>query len=218
MVKLTEQQKKELEALANMPDDEIDLADIPERPIDWSKARIAPFYRPKWKEFRFKLNSDALEWFEAGLAEGKSLDEAVNKALRSQMFRIRFPVRVQKTEKAVRRIQESPEEIKNLFEIQKQEIEILYTVTVEEVASSGAPIKPMDHPKSRNRLLYHPVTKDITLNLDENIIDWFEYRLEDVQPLEAAINKALMDHIRWIDSPRGSMREEEPAGKPDNSG
>ena len=96
MVKLTEQQKKELEALANIPDHEIDFSDIPERPIDWSKARIAPFYRPKWKKFRLKLNSDALEWFEAGLAEGQSLDEAVSKALRAQMFRIRFPVRVRK--------------------------------------------------------------------------------------------------------------------------
>ena len=216
MVKLTAEQKAMLEALDKIPDDQIDLSDIPERPIDWSKARIAPFYRPKWKEFRFRLNSDALEWFEAGLAEGKSLDEAVNKALRAQMFRIRFPVRVQKTEKAVRRIQKSPEEIKSLFEIQKQEIEILYAVPVEEVASSGTRIKPMDHPKSGNRLLYHPVTKDITLNLDENIVDWFEYRLEDGQSLEAAINKALMDHIRWISSPRGSMREEEPAGKPND--
>ena len=208
MVKLTEQQKKELEALANMPDDEIDLSDIPERPIDWSKARIAPFYRPKWKEFRYKLNTGALEWFEAGLAEGQVLDEAINKALRAQMFRIRFPVRVQKTEKAVRRIQESPEEIKSLFEIQKQEIEILYTVPVEEVASSGAPIKPMDHPKSGNRLLYNPVTKDITLNLDENIVDWFEYRLEDGQPLEEAINKALVDHILWIQSSEGTQPKE----------
>ena len=91
MVKLTEQQKKELEALANMPDEEIDFSDIPERPIDWSKARIAPFYRPVWKDYILKLDQSALDCLACSLAEGQTLDEAVSKALRAQMFRIRFP-------------------------------------------------------------------------------------------------------------------------------
>ena len=209
MVKLTEQQKKELEALANMPDDEIDFSDIPERPIDWSKARIAPFYRPKWKEFRFKLNTGALEWFEARLAEGQSLDEEVSKALRAQMFRIRFPVRVQKAERVVRRIQDSPEEMANLFEAQKQVIEILYTLPVEKVARQSLNLElgesVNDFPPP------NPVWKVVTLALDENVIDWFEYRLEDEQSLDEAISKALVDHILWIQSSEGTQRKEKAA-------
>lgn len=206
MVKLTEQQKKELEALANMPDDEIDFSDIPERPIDWSKARIAPFYRPKWKEFRFKLNTGALEWFEARLSEGQSLDEEVSKALRAQMFRIRFPVRVQKAERVVRRIQASPEEMANLFEAQKQMIEILYTLPVEKVARQSLNLElgesVNDFPPP------NPVWKVVTLALDENVIDWFEYRLEDEQSLDEAISKALVDHILWIQSSEEMQRKE----------
>ena len=198
MVKLTEQQKKELEALANMPDDEIDLSDIPERPIDWSKARIAPFYRPKWKEFRFKLNTGALEWLEARLAGGQTLDEAVSKALGAQMFRIRFPVRVQKAEKLVRRIQDSPEEIGNLFEAQKQTIEILYTQSVEKVARQS--VNPDLGEGAREFPSPNPVWKVATLSLDENIVDWFEYRLEDGQSLDEAISRALTEHIHWVGS------------------
>ena len=209
MVKLTEQQKKELEALANVPDDEIDLSDIPERPIDWSKARIAPFYRPKWKESRFKLNTGALEWLEARLAAGQTLDEAVSKALRAQMFRIRFPVRVQKAGKLVRRIQDSPEEIGNLFEAQKQTIEILYTQSVEKVARQS--VNPDPGEGAREFPSPNPVWKVATLSLDENIVDWFEYRLEGGQSLDEAISKALTDHIRWLQSSEGTEQKEKAA-------
>ena len=143
MVKLTNQQKRELEALHNMSDDEIDFSDIPERPIDWSKARIAPFCRPIWKDINLKLDEYAVDCFQSNPTEGQSLDEAINKALGAQMFRIRFPVRVEKAENHVKRIQESPEEIENLLEIQKQEIEILYAVSIGEVAASTVPLISM---------------------------------------------------------------------------
>jgi hypothetical protein len=42
---LTEGQKAELEALAAMPDDQIDTSDIPEQ-RDWSGARRGLFFRP----------------------------------------------------------------------------------------------------------------------------------------------------------------------------
>ena len=89
MVKLTEEQRKELEALRNVPDEEIDLSDIPERPIDWSKAKIAPLYRPTWKEFSLKLDEQSLNYLENVLTDGQSLHESVNKALRAQMYRNR---------------------------------------------------------------------------------------------------------------------------------
>lgn len=204
MVKLTEEQKKELEALRNMPDDQIDFSDIPERPIDWSKARIAPFYQPTWKDFNLRLDKFALDCLEKWLADGQSLDDAVNKALGAQMFRIRFPVRVQKAEKRIRRIQESPGEIEDLFEAHKQEIEILYGESIEEVAASNVPILATSRAKPQS----NPVIKDICLKLDENVLDWFEYGLEDGQSLDEVLNQALIDHIEWVNAPRVDQPEE----------
>ena len=204
MVKLTDEQKAMLEALDKIPDNEIDFSDIPERPIDWSKARIAPFYRPVWKDYILKLDQSALDCLACNLAEGQTLDESVSKALRAQMFRIRFPVRVEKAEKRVRQIQESPEQINDLFEIQKQEIEILYAMPIKEVAASEIPLQSMNwiEPQGRAEI------QDTSIMLDENVVDWFEYRLEDGQSLDETINKALMDHINWVSTPRGAPQKE----------
>ena len=111
MVKLTKEQKAMLEALDKIPDDEIDLSDIPEI-TDWSGVRMGLFYRPMWKDFSLKLDEYITDWFEGGLADGETLGEAVNKALGSEQYRIRFPLRVPKVEELVRqRIKESPEKI-----------------------------------------------------------------------------------------------------------
>ena len=192
---------------------EIDLSDIPERPIDWSKARIAPFYRPIWKDFILRLDQSALDCLASSLAEGQTLDESVNGALRAQMFRIRFPVRVQNAEKRIRRIQESPGEIEDLYEAYRQEIEILYGEAIEKVASNSVPLRPIN----QNKRPGLPAIKDISLKLDENIIDWFEYRVEHGQSLDEVLNEALMHHIHWVSSPRGALPEDEPDGKARNS-
>ena len=42
---LTRNQKEELEALAALPDEQIDTRDIPEV-LDWSDAKRGLFYRP----------------------------------------------------------------------------------------------------------------------------------------------------------------------------
>lgn len=208
MVKLTEEQRRELEALRNMPDDQIDFSDIPERPIDWSKARIAPFYRPMLKYFSLKLDGSAIDCLRAWLADGQSLDDAVNKALRAQMFRIRFPVRAQKAEKRIRLIQESPEEIEHMYEAHKQEIEILCAMPLAEVATAGVPLKPVSQVSPQSQ----PDIKEFILKLDENVIDWYEFGLDDDQSLDEVLNKALLDHIRWMSSPWESQPEEKTAG------
>ncbi len=206
MVKLTEKQRRELEALRNMPDDEIDLSDIPEI-TDWSGFRIAPFYRPKWKNFSLKLDKYSLNYLKDGLTDGQSLDEAVNRALRAQMYRKRFPVRVEKAEKTILRVQKSPGGIAGLTDFQKQQIEILYGMPIEKVASFRV---VFTSGKTEER---GPAgTKDVCLKLDENVIDWFEYGMEDGQSLDEVFNKALMDHIQWVSSPRRAQQEEEPAG------
>ena len=219
MVKLTDEQKKELEALRNMPDDEIDFSDIP-LITDWSGFKMGLFYRPKMKNFNFKLTEDVTDWFKSGLADGQTLDDVVNRALGAQMYRIRFPVRVARAEKTVRRVQESPEEVQDLTERERQEIEILYAMPLKEVASSGALPKPVDWPTNSSEPLRHAVMKEISLSLDENVIDWFEVRLEagrtldenavkwfeerlvEGQTLDETINLALIDHIRYISFPK----------------
>lgn len=218
MVKLTEEQKRQLEALDKIPDDEIDFSDIP-LITDWSGFKMGLFYRPKWKDFSFNLDEDIIECLDRGLSDGQTLDDAVNKALGAQMYRIRFPIRVQKAEKTILRIQESPQEVSELTERQIQEIEILYARPVAEVAYCRAPLKPMAQPKTSSEPLRRPVMKEVSLNLDENVIDWFEVRLEEGrtldenavkwfeerlvegQTLEETINMALLDHIRYISFP-----------------
>ena len=208
MVKLTEEQKRQLEALDKIPDDEIDCSDIP--PItDWSGFRMGLFYRPKWREFSLKLDENITDWFEGGLADGEPLGEAVNKALGSEMYRIRFPIRVQRVEELVQRIKESPEDVAEITDWEQDQIKALYKRPIEEVAFSEVPLKPVFCNMTKMESQAHPITKKMTLKLDENTIDWFEYRLEEGQSLDEAINKALMDHIQWIRSSEGMRRKEE---------
>ena len=197
-----------------MPDDQIDFSDIPERPIDWSKARIAPFYRPMLKDYTLKLDGFALDCLNGWREDGQTLDEAVNKALRAQMFRIRFPVRVHNAEGRIRRIQESPKELDFLYEAYQQAIEILCAMPIAEVVSASIPLKPISPAAN---LQGSPVIKDISLKLDENIVDWFEYILEDGQSLDEALSQALQDHIRWLSSPWESQQEQKAVGKSSES-
>ncbi len=211
MVKLTEEQKRQLEALDEIPDDQIDFSDIP--PItDWSGFKMGLFYRPTWKEFSLKLDEQSLNYLENVLTDGQSLDEAVNKALRAQMYRNRFPVRVKKAEKTILKVQKSPEEIAGLTEFQRQQIEILYGMPVEKVASSQVVLL-----RGKIELQDHRVMNNVCLELDENVIDWYEYGLEEGHSLDEVLNKALLDHINWISSPKGAQMEGKPAGSVDDS-
>ena len=215
MVKLTDEQKRELEALRNMPDDKIDLSDIPEI-TEWSGFRRGLFYRPVMKHFGFKLDENVVECLKNGLSDGQVLDEAVNRSLRAQMYRIKFPVRLERAEKTIRRVQQSPEEVTELSERQIQEIEILYAMPIAEVAASRVPLKPVHWPESKGKQ-GQPAIKDTTLNLDENIIDWFEYGQEDGQSLDEVLNKALIDHINWVSSFGRAQHKKERAGRANDS-
>ena len=93
MAKLTDQQKRELEALNNMPDEEIDFSDIPEI-RDWSGFKTGLFYQPVIQEINLKLHEYVIDWFSDNLTDGQELDEAVNQALMDHIYRIRFPQRI----------------------------------------------------------------------------------------------------------------------------
>ena len=190
-----------------MPDDEIDLSDIPEI-TDWSGFRMGLFYRPMWKDFSLKLDEYVSDWFEGGLADGETLGEAVNKALGSEMYRIRFPVRVQWVEELVRQIKESPDKMAEVTDWQKDNIKALYNMPLEEVAVSDVPLKPAGYSKSKTGTSHKPVVKDITLKLDENVVDWYEW-FEEGKPRDEVLSKALLNHINRFQFPKKEQRVQE---------
>ncbi len=82
---LTEAQKARLEALAEMPDDEIDFSDIP--PLDekfWQNAVRNTFYKPTKKSTTVRIDSDVLAWLKRG---GKGYQTRLNAILREAMLR-----------------------------------------------------------------------------------------------------------------------------------
>ncbi len=93
MAKLTEEQKAELRALAELPDEEIDLSDIPERDIDWSTARRGLFYRPVKQEVTLTLDECVIDWFEEKQADEKARHEAINEVLIEYILDQKFPNR-----------------------------------------------------------------------------------------------------------------------------
>ena len=216
MVKLTDEQKKRLEALDKIPDDEIDFSDIP--PItDWSGVRMGLFYRPMWKDFSLKLDEYITDWFEGGLADGETLGEAVNKALGSEQYRIRFPLRVPKVEELAQRIKESPEKIAKVTEWEKDQIKALYNMPLEEVTVSDVPLKPAGRSKTKTGTFHNPVIKDITLRLDENVVDWYEW-YEEGKPRDEVLSKALLNHIHRFRFPEEAQRAEEAVRLSDGEG
>ncbi|NBW06831.1 MAG: hypothetical protein EBR82_02260 [Caulobacteraceae bacterium] len=81
MKEVTRDISAELEALANMRDEDIDYSDIP--PVrDWSNAVRGKFYRPEKQAVTIRLDSDVVAWFKA--TEPK-YQTAVNRVLREYM-------------------------------------------------------------------------------------------------------------------------------------
>ena len=81
MAKLTEQQQSELEALAQMPDEEIDFSDISEGPLNPSNLRRGAFYVPVKKELTLAMDEYVLDWFSAHKSKKETRDEAINQVL-----------------------------------------------------------------------------------------------------------------------------------------
>lgn len=73
----------QLDALAEMPDDQIDTTDIPEI-TDWSGAKRGLFYRPIKKQLTLRLDADVVDWFKsnADASGGRGYQTRINRALR----------------------------------------------------------------------------------------------------------------------------------------
>jgi uncharacterized protein (DUF4415 family) len=78
---LTPELAAELDALAAMPDDTIDLSDMPEV-TNWSNWTRGKFYRPVKKQVTVRLDADVLEWFKAKQGGARGYQTAINAALR----------------------------------------------------------------------------------------------------------------------------------------
>ncbi len=81
---LTARQKKELAALAQLPDDQIDTQAIPEV-RDWSGAKRGLFYRPVKQQLTLRLDADVIAWFKDRAPKGYQTD--INRALREHVHR-----------------------------------------------------------------------------------------------------------------------------------
>ena len=74
---------KRLLAKGTVPDEQLDLSDIPEI-TDWSHAvRHGKFYRPVKQQTSVRLDADVLAWLKA---QGKGYQTRMNKILREAML------------------------------------------------------------------------------------------------------------------------------------
>lgn len=78
----TDKQRRDIQALASMSDEDIDTTDIPEV-VDWSKAEIGKFYRPIKKAVSIRLDADVLAWLKM---QGGGYQTRMNKILRRAMM------------------------------------------------------------------------------------------------------------------------------------
>ena len=82
---LTQAQRAELKALAEMQDSEIDTSDI--APLDdafWKNAVQNPFYKPTKTSTTVRVDSDVLAWLKG---QGKGYQTRMNAILRDAMIR-----------------------------------------------------------------------------------------------------------------------------------
>ena len=81
---LTTRQKRELAALAALPEDQIDTSDIPElSPEAWKDAVRGRFYRPVKQPISMRLDADVVAWLKK---RGKGYQTRVNSILRQTML------------------------------------------------------------------------------------------------------------------------------------
>jgi uncharacterized protein (DUF4415 family) len=78
---LTPELKAQLEAIAAMPDDTIDLSDMPEV-NDFTGWVRGKFYRPVKRQVTLRLDADLIEWFKAQQGGARGYQTAINAALR----------------------------------------------------------------------------------------------------------------------------------------
>lgn len=79
--RLTPAQQAELDALAALPDDQIDTRDIPEV-RDWGGAQRGLFFRPIKQQLTLRIDADVIAWFKRHTLPGEGYQTRINRALR----------------------------------------------------------------------------------------------------------------------------------------
>ena len=80
---LSDKQIAMLKALADKPDEDIDLSDIPEAGDDaWKNAVPGEFFRPIKKQITVRIDADVLAWLKSS---GTGYQTRLNQVLREAM-------------------------------------------------------------------------------------------------------------------------------------
>ena len=79
-------QKAELKAVEDLPDDQIEAANLPEI-FDWSKAQRGILYRPVKQQITLRLDADIVTWFRTHAEGGRGYQTDINRALREHVQR-----------------------------------------------------------------------------------------------------------------------------------
>jgi uncharacterized protein (DUF4415 family) len=81
---LTAKERKELEALRDLPDDQIDTSDAPMLPDSaWKNAIRGRFYRPIKQAVSLRLDADVVAWLKK---DGEGYQTRANLMLRERML------------------------------------------------------------------------------------------------------------------------------------
>jgi uncharacterized protein (DUF4415 family) len=80
---LTPKLRAEMDALAAMPEREIDTTEMP--PVtDWSQAVCGAFYRPVKKPLSLRIDAEVIDWFQR---QGQGYQTRMNAVLRDYVER-----------------------------------------------------------------------------------------------------------------------------------
>jgi len=82
---LTDKQSADLETLVALPDDQIDLSEIPDV-RDCSGPRWGLFYRPLKQQLTLRLDADVVAWFKKRAPDGRGYQTDINRALREHVL------------------------------------------------------------------------------------------------------------------------------------
>ncbi len=78
--------QREVLALDEIADEDIDTSDIPEV-FDCSRAEQGRFYRPTKQQITLRIDADIIAWFKAQMPQGKGYQTNINQALREHVRR-----------------------------------------------------------------------------------------------------------------------------------
>ena len=79
---IAEKQRRELERLARLPDEQIDYSDAPDVEQSPADVDVGRFYRPLKEQISIRVDADVLAWFRA---RRKKYQTYMNEVLRREM-------------------------------------------------------------------------------------------------------------------------------------